>query len=71
MSRDARDPFSGPEERASSWLAALSIELTDEQRQRARRKVAADARDGDDCRLLLAALGLDNTPRTATPMESR
>ncbi|RPE34966.1 hypothetical protein [Kitasatospora cineracea] len=54
-----RDPFNGPEEHASSWLAALSIDLTDEQRQRARRKVASDARDGDDCRLLLAALGLD------------
>lgn len=59
MSRDARDPFSGPEERASNWLAAQLIDLTDEQRRRARLKVAEQAAGPEDCRVLLAALGLD------------
>ena len=54
-----RDPFMGPEERASNWLAGQLIDVTPEQCRRARRTVARQALDPDDKRQLLAALGLD------------
>ncbi|MFE1321650.1 hypothetical protein [Kitasatospora phosalacinea] len=54
----ARDPFTGPEDRPSSWLVGVG-ETTPEQQRQARRTVARQALDPDDEQLLLAALGLD------------
>lgn len=47
-----------PEHIRNSNHSTVGAELTTDERRRAVRSVASAARDGEDCAMLLAALGL-------------